>query len=225
MPIYMLNHELWFPAEEEYGGDIVAVGGDLSLERIITGYSMGIFPWYNVPGEIVWWCPEERCLINVNQLRISHSMRNELNKNRYRVTYDTCFREVMEGCRWGPREGETWILDEVLEAYCSLHEKGLCHSVEVWEGDALVGGLYGGSLGRMFFGESMFSKRPNASKVGLIHLARRLQALGWQWIDCQVYTEHLGSLGAQTMLRADFLHLLQIELKYPTWKGAWTENA
>lgn len=223
MPIYRLDEELWFPASSEYESDVVAVGGDIKLERILLGYSMGIFPWYNDPEEKLWWCPEERCLFRTDQVHVSHSMRNVLNKGIYRVTYDTCFRAVMEGCRSGDREGETWILDEIVDAYCDLHEQGLCHSVEVWEGDELVGGLYGGSLGRMFFGESMFSKRPNASKTGLIHLARRLNEKGWTYIDCQVFTEHLGSLGGFKMPRPEFLKLLDVELKYPTWQGPWTE--
>jgi leucyl/phenylalanyl-tRNA---protein transferase len=221
MAVYQLDNEIWFPSPDEYDSDIVAVGGDLRAERLLTGYSMGIFPWYNDPGEIIWWCPAERCLLMTDHVHISHSMRNVFNRNEYRFSMDTAFREVMEGCRGGDREGETWILDEMLEAYCHLHELGYAHSVEVWKDNALVGGLYGVSLGHVFFGESMFSRSPNSSKAALIWLSQHLKANGWKMIDCQVHTDHLESLGGEVYGRKEFLALLDVEMKYPTLRGNW----
>jgi leucyl/phenylalanyl-tRNA--protein transferase len=224
MPIYQLEqNDTWFPTREEYEGDIVAVGGDLLPERLLTAYHMGIFPWYNDPGEIMWWCPEERCVLLNDEVRISHSMRNVFNARKFEIRMDTCFDRVMEECRARDRKDHTWILDEIKSAYLNLHEAGLAHSVEVWQGKELVGGLYGVSLGHVFFGESMFSIAPNSSKFAFISLARILNEMGWKLMDCQVPTEHLMSLGARSMERNDFLNLLEEELKHPTLLGPWTE--
>jgi leucyl/phenylalanyl-tRNA---protein transferase len=223
MPIYQLDDSLWFPLKYEYEGDIVAVGGDLRPERLIQAYSMGIFPWYNEPGEQVWWCPEERAVIPTDAVHISHSMRSAFNKRQFDVTVDTVFDQVLEGCRGGERLDATWLIDEMYEAYHDLHRRGIAHSVEVWQGGQLVGGFYGVSLGKMFCGESMFARVSNASKYGFIWFCERICAKGWTLIDCQVMNNHLASLGAQAMAREDFLNYLDVALKYPTQLGPWTE--
>lgn len=222
MPVYTLDKDnLWFPSVEQFDGDVIALGGDLRPERMLEAYSRGIFPWYSEPGELMWWNPEYRCVLYLEDLEISHSMRNVFNKKTYRVTMDTAFAEVMEGCRSGERKNATWLHDEVFDSYMLLHKQGLAHSVETWMGDELVGGLYGLSLGRMFFGESMFAKAPNASKFAFITLAKKLDDLGWKLLDCQVYNDHLGTLGACNVKRSRFLRILGEELKYPTLQGNW----
>lgn len=221
MPIYIVKKEIWFPDPENSESDIAAVGGDLSPERLVAAYQKGIFPWYDDPKQILWWNPLNRCVLFLNELKVSKSMRNILNRKEFTFTFDKDFRGVMEGCREGERVGETWILDEVIESYCKLHDLGIAHSVEVWKGKDLVGGLYGVVLGHVFFGESMFSRMSNASKFGFIHLCRNLEAKGWKFVDCQIYNDHLGSLGAREIPRKDFLDMLQIELKYPTLQGKW----
>lgn len=225
MPIYQLPEtDLWFPDPGEFEEDVVAIGGDLSPERLTMAYSLGIFPWYNEPKQIVWWCPEERCIIKLDELKISHSMRNLFNKNSYKVTMDKDFRGVLDGCRSGDREGATWLLDEMVEAYEELHAAGVAHSVEVWHQEKLVGGLYGLSLGHVFYGESMFSGAPNSSKYGFISLVQFLKAKNWKFIDCQVFNDHLGSLGAAIIERQDFLELLHEELQHETIVGSWSND-
>ncbi|MFM9984691.1 MAG: leucyl/phenylalanyl-tRNA--protein transferase [Flavobacteriales bacterium] len=222
MPVYTLDKDnLWFPSPEQFDGDVVALGGDLRPERMLEAYSRGIFPWYSEPGELMWWNPEYRCVLFFEDLNISHSMRNLFNKKPYRVTMDTAFAEVMEGCRSGDRKNATWLHDEVFDSYMLLHKQGLAHSVETWLGDELVGGLYGLCIGRMFFGESMFAKAPNASKYAFITMAKKMDDMGWKLLDCQVYNDHLGTLGACNMKRARFLRVLGEELKYPTLQGDW----
>jgi len=222
MPIYRLkNEKLWFPDPDEFEGDVVAVEGDLRPERLVAAYSQGIFPWYNDPGEIVWWHPEERCVLHLEKLRVSHSMRNTINRCEFTCTFDRAFEEVIEACREGEREGETWIHDEVVENYIQLHKIGLAHSVEVWKNGKLVGGLYGVSLGSMFCGESMFARESNASKFGFIFLVNQLKQLGWKWIDCQVINDHLESLGAEVISRDLFIAMLRVAMHSETIKGNW----
>jgi leucyl/phenylalanyl-tRNA---protein transferase len=224
MPIYQLTDEsYWFPEPEEFEGDIIGVGGDLRPGRLIQAYSKGIFPWYNDPGEMLWWCPEKRCVLFLTDLKISHSMRNVFKKNQFTFTMDTDFMGVLNGCRGGEREGATWLIDEMVEANMKLHEMGLSHSLEVWQDGELVGGLYGASFGEMFFGESMFSRVPNSSKAAFILLANHLKRLGWFMLDCQVYTDHLGSMGATVLRRDIFLTLLEPIVSRTTKKGKWTE--
>lgn len=188
---------------------LLAVGGDLSPERILAAYRCGIFPWFNPGDPILWWSPNPRTVVFPNQLHISKSLRKTLRQGIYRVTFDTCFQAVMKACA-APRayaEG-TWISDDIIAGYAALHERGFAHSVEVWRDAELVGGLYGLALGRIFFGESMFSRADNASKVGFAHLVRQLRAWDFQLIDCQVANDHLFSLGATKIPREEFQRML-----------------
>jgi len=185
---------------------LLAAGGDLSPVRIVAAYRQGIFPWYN-PGEpILWWSPDPRAVLYPNHLKISRSLRKTLNKQLFRVTLDSAFGQVMRQCA-SPREGQqgTWITPEILNAYSNLHTMGIAHSVECWMGEQLVGGLYGLALGKVFFGESMFSKATDASKVALVYLVAQLKHWGYELIDCQVATAHLLSLGAELIPRTQFL--------------------
>ncbi len=209
-------------AEEE---GIIAVGGDLRPERLLTAYANGIFPWYSDSQPILWWSPDPRFVLFPDELRVSKSMRPYFNRPKFRLSYDTAFRTVMESCGRVYREGQggTWITDDMLESYVHLHEMGFAHSVEVWdpESDELVGGLYGIAIGRVFFGESMFAHASNASKFGFISLVRRLQQRGYRFIDCQQETGHLSSLGGRPIPREDFLQrLLPLRIE-ETERGKW----
>lgn len=188
---------------------LLALGGDLSPERILAAYHQGIFPWFNPGDPILWWSPSPRTVVFPNQLHISRSLRKTLRQGIYRVTFDNCFGDVINACA-APRHyaDGTWISDEIITGYCALHERGFAHSVEVWEGNDLVGGLYGIALGRVFFGESMFSRADNASKVGFAHLVRQLRTWDFQLIDCQVANDHLFSLGAVEIPREEFQEML-----------------
>ena len=225
MKVHLLDADLYFPPVAEAGDHgLLAVGGDLSAGRLLAAYEHGAFPWFMEDDPILWWAPQERAVLPVLGLKVSKSMRNELNKNRYRITMDRAFERVIRGCQEAPRDGEgTWITDDIVRAYVDLHALGLAHSVEAWKGDELVGGLYGVSLGRMFFGESMFSTATNASKVAFVHLVRWLAVKGFGPVDCQIMNPHLASLGATTWPREAF----QVQLAHflhagPTLKGPWT---
>lgn len=203
---------LWFPDPSQALQDpdgLIAVGGDLSPERILAAYHKGIFPWFNPGDPILWWSPNPRTVIFPEQLHISKSLRKTLRKGEYKVTFDHCFERVMRACA-APRSytDSTWINEEIVAGYCALHQRGVAHSVEVWRDNELIGGLYGIALGRVFFGESMFSRADNASKVGFAHLVRQLRAWDFQLIDCQVANEHLFSLGAVEIPREDFQRIL-----------------
>lgn len=205
------NSTLYFPpVEDMHSSGIIAIGGDLSVERIALAYNSGIFPWFEDGEPITWWSPEYRMVLFLDELRVSKSMRNILNRNIFKVTYNTCFREVITHCQNVKRNGQlgTWITDEMLESYCKLHELGIAKSVEVWQEDKLVGGLYGMDLGHIFCGESMFSLVPNASKVAFINLVRKLAEEGYSLLDCQVYNDHLDSLGAREIHREEFMEYL-----------------
>jgi leucyl/phenylalanyl-tRNA--protein transferase len=204
---------------------LLAAGGDLSPERILAAYHQGIFPWFN-PGEpILWWCPNPRTVIYPEQLHISRSLRKTLRQQIYRVTLDTAFTQVITACAQ-PRTGAsgTWISAEIIAAYSRLHRMGFAHSVEVWRDNELVGGLYGIALGRMFFGESMFSRADNASKVGFAHLSQQLMAWDFPLIDCQVANNHLFSLGATEISRAAFQKMLVDFTQRPPLLGTWQFN-
>ena len=210
--MYLLGKKIAFPDVELAGPDgILALGGDLSPERLMLAYRSGIFPWYSEGEPIVWYSPEKRMVLLPGQLKISDSMKQLMRKNLYRVTWNKSFEEVIRACKASPRKGQdgTWITDEMLRAYVRLHELGHAKSVEVWREDELVGGLYGVDLGHVFCGESMFSKESNTSKIAFIELVRRLESQNYRMIDCQVYTSHLASLGAREIPRKKFIELLR----------------
>ncbi|WPP49000.1 leucyl/phenylalanyl-tRNA--protein transferase [Catalinimonas niigatensis] len=224
--LYWLSSELTFPPieeAEEWGG--LALGGDLSPERLLLAYRSGIFPWYDIGQPIIWHAPDPRFVMFPDKLKVSRSMRPIFNQQKFTVTLDTDFRSVIKVCQQSRRKGQygTWITDEMLEAYCYLHKLGYAHSVEVWQEDVLVGGLYGVSLGSIFFGESMFSKVSNASKTGFITLVWELQKRSFSLIDSQVHTPHLESMGAEEVSRKKYMKVLKDALKVSTHKGSWTE--
>lgn len=223
MPIYVLGKEIVFPPAKMASQEgIVAVGGDLSPQRLLNAYANGIFPWYSEAEPILWWSPSPRMVLFPKELHISKSMKRLLNKNLFQLTFDRNFKEVIKNCR-APRKNQkgTWITEEMREAYVSLHELGFAHSAEVWQDKQLVGGIYGISLGKCFFGESMFSKKSNASKFVFIKLAQQLLKMEFLMLDCQVPSEHLKSLGARAIPRKDYLALLKEGLKHKTLIGNW----
>lgn len=205
----------------------LALGGDLSPKRLLDAYSHGIFPWFeNDAQPILWWSPDPRAVLAPTELRISRSLGKQLRSGRYEVTADQAFADVVAGCAAPRRSGDgTWITRRMQRAYGNLHRAGYAHSVEAWRGDELAGGLYGVSLGGMFFGESMFSRAVDASKVALAHLARQLAAWNFTLIDCQMPTDHLRSLGAREMPRAEFLRLVAANNAVPTRRGSWAFDA
>ena len=222
MPVYQLHPDfVGFPPRSEFDQDMVAVGGDLRTERLLEAYSRGIFPWYNEPGQLHWYSPEERCVLPVESVEVSHSMRSIFRKGELTFSMDTAFRQVIEACREGEREGQTWIHDEIVDSYVALHKLGVAHSLEVWNKQVLVGGLYGVSLGNLFFGESMFSRQPNTSKAALITLCRFLPRLDINLIDCQVPNDHLVSMGAVVWHRDYFLDTVENGIQQPTASGSW----
>ena len=210
--MYFLTKELYFPPIEMASPEgIVAVGGDLSPERLLLAYKSGIFPWFEDDEPILWWSPPERMVLFFEDLKISKSMRNIINQRKFKVTFNTSFRDVILNCKKISRKDQpgTWITDNMVEAYCKLYELGIAKSVEVWQDDELVGGLYGVDLGHVFCGESMFSKVSNASKVAFIALAKQLEMANYRLLDCQVYNDHLASLGCVEIDREDFLMVLK----------------
>ena len=211
------------PSEAEPNG-LLAMGGDLSPERLLIAYSMGIFPWYNPGDPILWHCPDPRMVLLPEDLHISRSLRPVLKRAPWEMRYDTAFGCVIRACASAQRRGQegTWITVEMIKAYEQLHELGFAHSAEVWHEGRLIGGIYGVALGRAFFGESMFYEEPNASKYALNSLVRRLDADGYELMDCQQNTEHTKRFGAQLMGRTEFLALLSEALCHPTQRGPWT---
>lgn len=210
--MYFLSKELYFPPSTQTSPEgILAIGGDLSPERLLLAYQNGIFPWFNEDEPILWWCPEERMVLFFEDLKISKSMRNIINQKKFNITFNTAFREVITHCKKAFRKGQegTWITNEMVEAYCKLNNLGIAKSVEVWQDNELVGGLYGIDLGHVFCGESMFSSASNASKVAFIYLAKQLEFAGYRLLDCQVYNDHLASLGCVEIDREDFLTLIR----------------
>ncbi len=227
MPIFELQTEdISFPHPSFSNPDgLLAYGGDLSTQRLLEAYRKGIFPWFN-PGEaILWWSPNPRFVLFPKELKVAKSMRPYFNQNKFHVTYDTRFLDVIIGCKLGEtrKERGTWITSDIVESYYKLHQLGYAHSVEVWQDEKLVGGLYGVSLGRMFFGESMFTRVSNASKFGFITLVKSLDAKGFTLIDCQMPTQHLSSLGAKAIPRSDFLDKLEKNEKLETQIGSWKD--
>lgn len=211
MPLHILDENLWFPPVDEALEDgLLAMGGDLRTERLLLAYQNGIFPWYEeeVP---LWWSPDPRFVLFPNKLKVSHSMRSLFNKGTYRFTTNRAFDQVIANCQTISRNGQdgTWITQEVQVAYNQLHALGYAHSAETWENGNLVGGLYGIKLGKIFFGESMFAKASNASKFAFISYVQQLKTEGIELIDCQVYTQHLESLGAEMISRQALKYYLK----------------
>jgi len=201
---------------------LLAVGGELSAVRLIDAYRHGIFPWFSPGQPVLWWSPDPRMVLMPHELKVSHSLRKALRKRDYEVRADTCFRAVMQACAEPrPEQGGTWISAGMIAAYCALHEQGLAHSIETWIDGELAGGLYGVALGRMFYGESMFTHAAGASKIALVHLVRQIERWHFGMIDCQMHTRHLASLGAREIPRADFMRKLQELVDYPGVTGHW----
>lgn len=210
--MYFLTKELFFPPVDEASYDgILAVGGDLSIDRLLLAYNNGIFPWFDADDPILWWSPLERMVIDPNNYKVSKSLRNIINRNIFKVTFNKDFKSVIENCQQIDRKGQdgTWISDDIIESYTKLHELGKAKSVEVWQNNELVGGLYGIDLGHVFCGESMFSKVPNASKVAFVKLIEYLKENNYKLLDCQVHNDHLEKLGAFEISRESFMKILK----------------
>ena len=211
---------------------LLAAGADLSAERLLAAYRQGIFPWFNEGQPILWWSPDPRMVLFPAELHVSRSLNKRLKKQDYEIRFDTAFREVVKACASVPRAGQdgTWITADMLAAYCNLHELGYAHSVETWMDGKLAGAIYGVAIGRMFYGESMFHRVTDASKIALVHLMRHLEKHGFGMMDCQMKTEHLASLGAREIPRIEFLRRLEELVNSPQeackWKqsGKWTDR-
>jgi leucyl/phenylalanyl-tRNA--protein transferase len=216
MPIYTLNEKIAFPPPEKADPTgILAVGGDLSIERLILAYRSGIFPWYSDGEPLIWWSPDPRFVLFPDEFKVSTSLKRIVKSGKFRVTFDQNFKTVIGSCSRIKRRHEdgTWITSEMLEAYCAMHKAGHAHSVEVWLGDELAGGLYGVAVGKCFCGESMFTKVSNASKVALVALVERLKMQGCSMIDSQVHTDHLEKMGAREIPRKEYLRKLKKALE------------
>ena len=229
MPVYQLISDipLFPPTEEAEDDGLLAVGGDLSKERLLTAYRQGIFPWYEVGQPILWWSPNPRLVLFPEELKISRSLRKVLRKHEFEIRFDSSFENVIKACadvRTEQGKG-TWIIPEMQQAYTELHQEGYAHSVESWLNGELVGGLYGISLGQCFFGEAMFSTISDSSKAALVALAEFSKQVGIKIIDCQISTKHLLSLGAREIDRQSFLRKLNQYLEKPDIKGSWYGRA
>ena len=218
-----------FPPVEEALRDpngLLAAGGDLSTPRLLQAYERGIFPWFGDGDPVLWWSPDPRMVLPTDGMRVTRSLRKTIRSGRFRVTADTAFASVMAACAEPrPDQDGTWITSDVFDAYCTLASLGVAHSIESWDGTTLVGGLYGVALGRMFFGESMFARRSDASKVALTYLVRQLRRWGFPLIDCQMSTSHLASLGARTVSRAEFLSVVRRCVTEPAVPAPWQLDA
>jgi leucyl/phenylalanyl-tRNA---protein transferase len=224
MPVFQLPEEILFPdpALAESDG-LLAVGGDLSIDRLICAYSNGIFPWYSENDPILWWSPDPRLILFPDRFRLSRSLSQKIKKNCFNVKWDTAFNEVINLCAGGERAEQegTWLTREMKEAYINLHQKGFAHSVEAFFEGELVGGLYGVSLGNAFFGESMFHHKTDASKVALYHLVEKAKNFKFLFIDSQIETKHMITMGAELIRRKKYLLLLDEAIRNPTRKGKW----
>jgi len=210
--MYYVFNDLFFPPVSEADEEgILAIGGDLDPERLKLAYKSGIFPWFNEGDPILWWSPDPRMVLFLDELIVSKSMRNILNRNQFKVTLNKNFKDFISNCQNIKRDGQngTWISNEMIDAYCKLNEQGIAKSVEVWQDEVLVGGLYGIDLGHVFCGESMFSKVSNASKVAFITLVNYLQKENYKLLDCQVYNPHLESLGCREIDREEFMSIIE----------------
>ncbi|WP_188048923.1 leucyl/phenylalanyl-tRNA--protein transferase [Flavobacterium sp. GP15] len=212
--MHYLTNDLFFPPVSQANRDgVLAIGGDLSTERLLLAYKSGIFPWFEPGDPILWWSPNPRMVLFLEELIVSKSMRNILNRKNFKVTFNQNFREVIAHCQNVKRNGQTgtWITNDMIEAYCNLNNLGIAKSVEVWQNEELVGGLYGIDLGTIFCGESMFSLVSNASKVAFIALVEQLKTQNYKLLDCQVYNPHLESLGCREIKRTEFMSILSNE--------------
>jgi leucyl/phenylalanyl-tRNA---protein transferase len=224
MPIFRLVDEPIFPPPDYADpSGLLAVGGDLSNERLLEAYRLGIFPWYSDDQPILWWSPDPRLVLDLEDFKIPRSLRKILQKGVFQVTFDHAFEQVIQACAVVPRAAQngTWITEEMQKAYINLHGLGYAHSVESWFGGKLTGGLYGVSLGKAFFGESMFHLKTDASKVALATLVEKLKSWDFHFIDSQMTTEHMVRLGAKELPRRIFLKRLQSALRHPTRRGRW----
>jgi leucyl/phenylalanyl-tRNA--protein transferase len=225
MPVFLLSKDStalpppYFARED----GLLAVGGDLCRKRLLKAYKMGIFPWFSKGDPILWWSPDPRLVLYTHEFHVSRSLKKLLRKNVFQVTFDEAFKDVITSCAQirSPKRQGTWIVPEMIDAYCDLHAAGYAHSVEVWKKSRLIGGLYGVATGRFFSGESMFSLVSNASKVALVYLIRQLKKLSFHCIDCQVKTDHLLRFGAREIPRARFLKELADAQRHPTLRGPW----
>lgn len=226
MPVYQLPPTLIFPSPEQADpSGLLAVGGDLSAERLLLAYENGIFPWFNDDQPILWWSPENRMVLYPNEFKLSKSLKQSIRNKRFEIRIDTAFEQVIEQCANVPRADQdgTWITDEIRSAYANLHQMGFAHSFEIWQNTNLVGGLYGVSLGRAFFGESMFSLVSDASKAAFYFLSEFAKKQDFHFVDCQLHTDHLASLGAKEIPRNQFLSELKTALAYPDLNQLWTQ--
>lgn len=223
MPVYRLDERLVFPPVEHAEDGLLAVGGDLRPERLVLAYTKGIFPWYSRGQPILWHSPDPRMVLRAEGLHVPKSLAKTLRQGTFTFSLDTSFAEVIEQCARTKRagQGETWITADMKRAYLGLHRKGLAHSVEAWRDGSLAGGLYGVSLGAVFFGESMFTKVPDASKAAFVTLVRQLVAWGITLVDSQVFTPHLARFGATEWPRRQYLQALRQALRHPTREGRW----
>ena len=224
MTIYVLNDRITFPpphlAEKE---GLLAIGGDLTEKRLLLAYQMGIFPWFSENEPIMWWSPDPRLVLYPEDIIITKSLEKTIRKQVFHITIDTEFEKVITHCAKVRTDNnqETWIVDDMIESYCRMHESGFAHSIEAWKDNELAGGLYGVSLGKCFFGESMFTIVSNASKVAFVHLVHYLSERSFAFIDCQVKTGHLKRFGAKEIPRRRFLVELKKALEAPTLRGRW----
>ena len=227
MPVFLLSDEIKFPPPNLARKDgLLAVGGDLSQDRLLLAYKMGIFPWYSESEPILWWSPDPRLVLYPCDIKVSKTLKKVIQKDIFHITIDQAFNQVITSCariRLHKNEG-TWIDEDMIKAYCGLHESGFAHSVEAWYEGELAGGLYGVSLGKFFSGESMFTRVNNASKVAFVFLVEYLKKLSFDIIDCQVSTKHLINFGAREIPRKDFLKQLEKALQFPTKRGRWKCN-
>jgi leucyl/phenylalanyl-tRNA--protein transferase len=224
VPVFELDDDLSFPRPELARRDgLLAVGGDLSVDRLVLAYSNGIFPWFSEGDPILWWSPPVRPVLEPARIHVGRSLEKAIRKQPYRLTFDTAFGDVIDACAKAPRPGQhgTWITRAMRKAYRQLHEAGIAHSAEAWQGDELVGGLYGIALGGAFFGESMFARAPDASKIAFVTLCRHLERWGFGLIDSQVTNEHTARFGTVEIPRSEFLARVREELKKPGKPGKW----
>lgn len=215
------------PLESATPEGLLAIGGDLSVERLLAAYRQGIFPWYNPGQPILWWSPDPRAVLDPEKVHISRSLRKTLRSGRFEIRFDSAFRQVMQGCAASRPQfpgGGTWITNDMIDAYCRLHALGHAHSVETWQANRLTGGLYGVALGGVFFGESMFSDQNDASKVALVALCHKLRDWGYRLIDCQLPSRHLERLGAESIPRREFMMVLGQALERTGRPGGWQEQ-